>query len=184
MVTRPALERLRPGSIDCESSKVNLTGQEPTLPRNTATGAPGESTDLATMNSVAPAAALAAKPAASDTSPLTAVPEPTAPGDGAAGEPAGAARTAALSVSGGKGGSCRARALAASAGRPRNSYDFASNSQSSALPPPLARRPSRAAIAFPMEPAFPLGPGAALGAGFVRLPDWLTASANALPALA
>src|SRR5882757_11455171 len=99
MVTRPALERLRPGSIDCESSRVNLTGQEPTLPRNTATGAPGESTDLATMNSVAPAAALAAKPAASDTSPLTTVPEPAAPGD--AGEPAGAARTAAPSVSGG-----------------------------------------------------------------------------------
>src|SRR3981081_2572174 len=78
MVTRPALERLRPGSIDCESSSVNLTGQVPTLPRNTATGTPGESTDLATMNRVAPAAALALKPAASDTSPLTAVPEPAA----------------------------------------------------------------------------------------------------------
>src|SRR5882762_10337425 len=113
MVTRPALERLRPGSIDCESSKVNLTGQEPTLPRNTATGAPGESTDLATMNSVAPAAALALKPAASDTSPLTA----------AAGLTAAAVLTAGavLSASKGKGGNCRARALLASAGRFRNS---------------------------------------------------------------
>src|ERR1700704_2372333 len=111
MVTRPALERFRPGSMDCESSSVNLTGQVPTLPRNTATGAPGESTDLATMNSVAPGAALAFKLGASDTSPLTAV-------------PAAAADLAGVSAaSGGKGGSCRARALLASCGRPRNSYD-------------------------------------------------------------
>src|ERR1700736_6178486 len=142
MVTRPALERLRPGSIDCESSSVNLTGHVPTLPRNTATGAPGESTDLATMNKVAPAAAFALKPAASDTSPLTAVPE-----------------------SNGKGGSCRARALLASPGRPRNSYDFASSSQSSAVPPPLASRPCREAIALPMDPA------SAFGAGLARLAD-------------
>src|SRR5216684_3330380 len=187
MVTRPALERFLPGSIDCESSSVNLTGQEPTLPRNTATGAPGESMDLATMNSVAPAAALAVNPAANDTSPLTAVPEPAAAEEAGA-EPTGAgAGMAAVSVSTGKGGSCRARALLASAGRPRNSYDFASNSQSSALPPPLARRPSKAAIAFPMEPAFPLDPvpmepAADFAAGLARLPDWLIALANALAA--
>ncbi len=61
IVTRPALERLRPGSIDWESSSVNFNGQMPTLPRNTATGGPGESTDLATMNSVAPAARFGAQ---------------------------------------------------------------------------------------------------------------------------
>src|SRR4030088_1146730 len=112
-VTRPALERFLPGSIDCESSSVNLTGQVPTLPRNTATGAPGESTDLATMNKVAPAAAFVLKPAASDTSPLTAVPEPTAAVLDAAPAPAdsvsigaAAGMAAVLSASNGKGGSC------------------------------------------------------------------------------
>src|SRR5450631_1104848 len=74
IVTRPALDRLRPGSIECESSKVNLTGQLPTLARMTAKGAPGESTDLATMNSVAPLAAFALKAAARETSPLTEAP--------------------------------------------------------------------------------------------------------------
>ena len=46
-----------------------------------------------------------------------------------------------------------ARALVASSGRPRNSYDFASSSQSSALPPPFARRACNAAMALLMEPA-------------------------------
>src|SRR5258706_910290 len=76
MVTRPALEGFRPGIIDCESSSVNLSGQLPTLPRNTATGRPGESTDLATMNSVSPALALPFKAAAKVTSPLTVAPPP------------------------------------------------------------------------------------------------------------
>src|ERR1700694_1175959 len=121
------------------------------------------------MNSVAPAAALALKPAASEISPLTAVPEAAA---------AAAGGVAVSPVSDGKGGSFRVRALLASPGRPRNSYDFASSSQSSALPPPLARRASREAIALPMDPA------AAFGAGLARLPDWLTALANAPAALA
>ena len=58
--------RLRPGSIDCESSRVNFSGHVPTLLRSTATGAPGESTDLAMMNSVAPAAAFAFNAGASE----------------------------------------------------------------------------------------------------------------------
>src|SRR5580692_6128237 len=90
MVTRPAVDRFRPGIIACESSSVNLRGQLPTLPRNTATGMPGASTDLATMKSVSPAVALAAKPAANVTSPVTATPDPTA-GDPAAGADAEAA---------------------------------------------------------------------------------------------
>src|SRR6266403_1328762 len=163
MVTRPALERFRPGSIDRESSKVNLTGQLPTLPRNTATGTPGESTDLATMNSVAPAGALARKPAASDTSELIAVPEAAT---AAAGWLAGVSPASC-----GKGGNCRARALRASSGRPKNSYDLASSSQSSALPPPLARRPLSEAIALPMDPAPPMDPAAAFGAGLARSAD-------------
>src|SRR6267378_8444729 len=120
MVTRPALERFRPGSIDRESSKVNLTGQLPTLPRNTATGTPGESTDLATMNSVAPAGALARKLAASDTSPLITVPELIAVPEAAAAAAGAAAGCPAgvSSASCGKGGYCRARALRASSGRP------------------------------------------------------------------
>src|ERR1700733_13721698 len=87
MVTRPAFDRFRPGIIACESSSVNLSGQLPTLPRNTATGMPGASTDFATMKSVSPEFALPAKPAASVTSPLTATPDPAA-GDPAAGDPA------------------------------------------------------------------------------------------------
>src|SRR5260221_5945180 len=83
MVTRPAVDRFRPGIIACESSSVNLRGQLPTLPRNTATGMPGASTDLATMKSVSPAVALAAKPAANVTPPGTANPP-----DAAAGRPA------------------------------------------------------------------------------------------------
>src|SRR6266702_8162982 len=94
MVTRPALDRFRPGIIACESSSVNLRGQLPTLLRNTATGIPGASTDLATMKSVSPAVALPAKPAANVTSPVTATPAPAAGdpgGDPAAGDPAAAA---------------------------------------------------------------------------------------------
>src|ERR1700733_9332856 len=98
MVTRPAFDRFRPGIIACESSSVNLSGQLPTLPRNTATGMPGASTDFATMKSVSPEFALPAKPAASVTSPLTATPDPAAgdgvdpaAGDGAPGDPAAAA---------------------------------------------------------------------------------------------
>src|ERR1700724_3564420 len=80
MVTRPALDRFRPGIIACESSSVNLRGQLPTLPRNTATGMPGASTDLATMKSVSPAVALAAKLAANVTSPVTATADPAPAG--------------------------------------------------------------------------------------------------------
>src|ERR1700692_3457234 len=78
MVTRPAVERLRPGIIDCESSSVNFNGQLPTLPRSTATGMPGASTDFATMKSVSPAVAFALSAGARLPSPLTAVPEPPA----------------------------------------------------------------------------------------------------------
>src|ERR1700692_4612279 len=128
MVTRPAVDRFRPGIIACESSSVNLSGQLPTLPRNTATGMPGESTDLATMKSVSPEVALPVKPAASVTSPLTAIPDPAAgdpaAGDGAPGDPAAAAGAADF-ASPATAGSCFARAFAASAGRPRNSNDFA-----------------------------------------------------------
>src|ERR1700730_15026945 len=74
-VTRPALDRFRPGNMDSESFKSNFRGQLPTLVRTTATGAPGESTAFATMNSVAPGAALAFNAAASDTSPLTTAPD-------------------------------------------------------------------------------------------------------------
>src|SRR5271170_3263124 len=139
MVTRPALDRLRPGSIDWESSRVNFRGQTPTLPRNTATGMPGESTDLATMNTVAPGAAFASSAGVSVTSPLTAAPDPA---DAAVG----------VSASDGTGGSRRARARAASAGRPKNSNDFANSSQSSALPLPLARRDSRLVMALAIDP--------------------------------
>src|SRR5271168_1216853 len=142
IVTRPALDRFRPGSIDCESSKVNFKGQLPTLPRSTATGAPGASTDLATMNSVSPAAALAFKAGANVISPLTAVPE--AAGAAAAIDTIGAGAVAAgAPESVGTGGNLCARACAASAGRPKNSNDFASNSQSPSVPPLLASRDSR-----------------------------------------
>src|SRR3984957_15103714 len=161
IVTRPALDKFRPGSMDCESSNVNSNGQLPTLPRSTATGTPGASTDLATMNSVSPAAALAFKAGANMISPLTAVPE----GAGAAaaigaGDPKGApgamgaadaigagAIGADASESVGNGGSLCARACAASAGRPKNSNDLASNSQSPSVPPLLASRDSRLAMA-------------------------------------
>src|SRR6202023_891742 len=96
MVTRPALDRFRPGIIACESSSVNLRGQLPTLPRNTATGMPGASTDLATMKSVSPAVALAAKPAANVTSPETATADPAAGGAPAVGDPAVGADADAL----------------------------------------------------------------------------------------
>src|SRR6267154_3373401 len=130
MVTRPAVDRFRPGIIACESSSVNLRGQLPTLPRNTATGMPGASTDLATMKSVSPAVALAAKPAANVTSPVTATPDPTAADPAAAGAEAEAVGAEADDFeSPANDGNCFARAFAASAGRPRNSNDFASSSQ-------------------------------------------------------
>src|SRR4029077_7959210 len=117
MVTRPALDRFRPGIIACESSSVNFRGQLPTLPRNTATGMPGESTDLATMKSVSPVVALEAKPAANVTSPVTARLDPTA-GDPAldpAGAPAAgeAAADAGDFATPGNEGNCFARAFAA-----------------------------------------------------------------------
>src|ERR1700722_16178672 len=195
MVTRPAFDRFRPGIIACESSSVNLSGQLPTLPRNTATGMPGASTDLATMKSVSPELALPAKPAASVTSPLTATPDPAA-GDPAAGDPAAghgapgnpaAAAGAADFVSPGNAGSCFARAFAASAGRPRNSNDFASSSQSSGVPPPLASRASNDAMALSIEPAPGFAAGIAapsgLGAGPVASPNTFAAvpKAPALP---
>src|ERR1700736_722415 len=158
MVTRPALAWVRPGIIACESSSVDLRGQLPTLPRNTATGMPGASTDLATMKSVSPAVALAAKPAANVTSPETATPDPAA-GDPAAVPDAAAAGADAAGAdtddfeSPANEGNCFARAFAASAGRPRNSNDLASSSQSSGVPPPLASRASRAAMALSIEPA-------------------------------
>src|SRR5450631_222796 len=188
IVTRPALDRLRPGIIDCESSSLNLNGQSPTVPRNTATGAPGESTDLATMNSVAPAAALARKAGARETSPLTAAPAGPAVLGGAA-MPAAAALAAgpAAGASESSGGSCRARALLASAGRPKNSNDLASNSQSSALPPPLARRASSDAMAALIDPALEGGAELALAAVpaeavELALFDIITASLNPLDA--
>src|SRR5882762_5387465 len=119
MVTRRALDRFRPGIIACESSSVNFRGQLPTLPRNTATGMPGASTDLATMKSVSPAVALAAKPAANVTSPVTATPGPAA-GDPATAGPAAEADADDFESLANEG-SCLARAFAASAGRPRNS---------------------------------------------------------------
>src|ERR1700719_2244021 len=87
-----------------------------------------------------------------------------------------AAGTAASVLPSGSEGSCRERALAASPGRPINSYDFASNSQSAGVPPPLARRVCSAATALSMEPA------ADLGAGAARLSETLTAFVNALAA--
>src|SRR5882724_7277819 len=158
MVTRPALDRLRPGIIACESSSVNFRGQLPTLLRNTATGMPGASTDLATMKSVSPAVVLAAKPAASVTSPVTARPGPAA-GDPATADPAAAAGADGFEYPA-SAGSCLARAFAASAGRPRNSNDLASSSQSSGVPPPLASRASSAAMALSIElaPGFEVGP--------------------------
>src|SRR5258708_12335629 len=45
----------------------------------------------------------------------------------------------------------------ASAGRPRNSNDFASSSQSSAEPPPLARRDSKLVTALSIELAAGFG---------------------------
>src|SRR5580692_6935263 len=136
IVTRPAFDRFRPGNIDCESSNVNFKGQLPTLPRSTATGTPGASTDLATMNSVSPAAALACKAGANMISPLTAVPEAAgaaaaigagdAMGDAmGAADAIGAAAGPDASESVGTGGNLCARACAASAGRPKNSNDFA-----------------------------------------------------------
>src|SRR5450631_2425655 len=190
MVTRPALDRLRPGIIDCESSSLNLSGQSPTVPRNTATGAPGESTDLATMNSVAPAAALERKAGASETSPLTAAPAGATVLGGAA-MPAAAALASGTAAgaleSSGSGGSCRARALLASSARPKNSNDLASNSQSSALPPPLASRASSEAMAAFIDPALEGGAEPALAAVpaeavELALFDIITASLNPLDA--
>ena len=80
---------------------------------------------------------------ASDTSPLTARPSPAAARSAARRMPRAGWRPRPRAPSGGTGGSWRARALRASSGRPRNSYDLASSSQSSALPPPLARRASQ-----------------------------------------
>src|SRR5216684_4181510 len=191
MVTRPALDRFRPGIIACESSSVNLRGQLPTLPRNTATGMPGASTDLATMKSVSPAVALAAKPAANVTSPVTATPDPTAADPAAAGAEAAGAEAAGAEAddfeSPANDGNCFARAFAASAGRPRNSNDFASSSQSSGVPPPFASRASRAAMALSIEPApgFCVGLAAPPGpaAGPVASPNTFAAvpKAPALP---
>src|ERR1700730_17191519 len=152
MVTRPALDRFRPGIMACESSSLNFRGQLRTLPRNTATGMPGASTDLAARKSVSPAVALAAKPAANVTSPVTATPDPAA-GEPVAGDPAAKADADDLESPANlefpvNEGSCFARALAASAGRPRNSNDLASNSQSSGAPRPLARRATSAAMAL------------------------------------
>src|SRR6266481_4864443 len=175
MVTRPALDRFFPGIIAWESSSVNLRGHLPTLPRNTATGIPGASTDLATMKSVSPAVALPAKPAANVTSPLTATPDPAAGDDAVEFAPPANA------------GSCLARALAASAGRPRNSKDLASSSQSSGVPPPLASRASNAAMALSIEPAPGFGVGLAAppgpAAGPVASPNTFAAvpKAPALP---
>ncbi len=56
-----------------------------------------------------------------------------------------------------RGGNLCARACAASAGRPKNSKDFASNSQSPSDPPLLASRDSRLAMALFIEPAEDLG---------------------------
>src|ERR1700722_416875 len=197
IVTRPALDRFRPGSIDCESSNVNFKGQLPTLPRSTATGTPGASTDLVTMNSVSPAAALAFKAGASMISPLTAVPEAAgaaavgaavaigaADAMGAADAIGAGAIGADASESVGTGGNLCARACAASAGRPKNSNDFASNSQSPSDPPLLASRDSRLAMALFIEPAAefdaappdtPASPDAP-----VALANTLAASPNAL----
>src|SRR6266403_548826 len=183
MVTRPAVDRFRPGIIACESSSVNFRGQLPTLPRNTATGMPGASTDLATMKSVSPAVALAAKPAANVTSPVTATPDPTA------GDPAAEADADDF-ASPANEGSCFARAFAASAGRPRNSNDLASSSQSSGVPPPLASLASKAEMALSMEPAagFGAAPSAPSGvvAGPVASPNTFAAvpKAPALPDVA
>src|SRR5271165_6160388 len=117
-ITRPAVVRLRPGIMDCESSSVNLTGHAVTLVRYTATGAPGESTDFATMKSVAPAAALARSGAASDTSPLSAVPamEAAPPEPAVRGAPTLEAEASPDET--GSGGNWCARAFAASSGRP------------------------------------------------------------------
>src|SRR6202051_4183483 len=176
MVTRPALDRFRPGNIDCESSKVNFNGQLPTLARNTATGAPGASTDLATMNKVSPAAALAFKAGAKVISPLTAVPDAAGAVAGVA-DAMGAGDSIGAGESAGTGGNLCARALAASAGCPRNSNDFASNSQSPSVPPPLASRDSKLAMALPIEPAADFGAGAD---AFVASAKTLVASLNAL----
>src|ERR1700733_1736948 len=192
IVTRPALDKFRPGSMDCESSNVNFNGQLPTLPRSTATGTPGASTDLATMNSVSPAGAVACKAGASMISPLTAVPE--AAGAAAAigaGEAMGAAAIgpadvgADASESAGNGGNLCARACAASAGRPKNSNDFASNSQSPSVPPLLASRDSRLAMALPIEPAEGFGaapPAAPASPDVPASPDAPVALANTLAA--
>src|SRR5580692_10162303 len=199
IVTRPALDRFRPGSIDCESSNVNFKGQLPTLPRSTATGTPGASTDLATMNSVSPAAALAFKAGANMISPLTAVPE--AAGAAAvigavdamgAADPIGAADAIGAGAAGpdasesvGTGGNLCARACAASAGRPKNSNDFANNSQSPSVPPLLASRDSRLAMALFIEPAAEFGAAPpAAPASPVALANTLAASPNALAEVA
>src|ERR1700722_14209385 len=177
IVTRPAVDRFRPGSIDCESSNVNFKGQLPTLPRSTATGTPGASTDLATMKSVSPAAALAFKAGANMISPLPAGPAAAiGAGDamGAADAIGAGAIGADASESVGTGGNLCARACAASAGRPKNSNDLASNSQSPSVPPLLASRDSRLAMALFMEPA----------AGFGAAPPDTPASPDAPDAFA
>src|ERR1700722_5701484 len=187
IVTRPAVDRFRPGSIDCESSNVNFKGQLPTLPRSTATGTPGASTDLATMKSVSPAAALAFKAGANMISPLTAVPAAAI----GAGDAMGAADAIGAGTIGndasdsvGTGGNLCARACAASAGRPKNSNDLASNSQSPSVPPLLASRDSRLAMALFIEPAAGLGAAPpdtpASPDAPVALANTLAASPNAL----
>src|SRR5580693_7093832 len=72
MLTRLAPERLRPGIIEFESSSVNASGHRPVVVRMIATGGPGESSDLATMNSVSPSGTLPLSAAARSTLPLIA----------------------------------------------------------------------------------------------------------------
>ncbi len=115
-------------------------------------------------------------------SPLTAVPEAAGAavaigaGDamGAADAIGAGAIGADASESVGTGGNLCARACAASAGRPKNSNDFASNSQSPSVPPLLASRDSRLAMALFIEPA----------AGFGAAPPDAPASPDAPVALA
>src|SRR5450759_1637412 len=71
-VTLPAVESLRSGNIASVSFNSNFTGQLPVVVRSTATGAPGELTDLASMNSVRPAGTFARNASDNTTSPRTA----------------------------------------------------------------------------------------------------------------
>src|SRR6202049_5032963 len=126
------------------------------------------------MKSVSPAVALAAKPAANVTSPVTATPDPVA-GDPTAEADAEAAEAHADDFEApANEGSCFARAFAASARGAGNSNDFSSSSRSSAVPPPLRSPASKAAMALSIEPApgFWAGPVAPseLAAGPVASP--------------